>query len=74
MRKMSGGLSRLDPSPHSLFPRSCFRFADYLGGWNRLLVTNPNITRVWEYRRPKAQIVPHNSIPKLKINMKEMCI
>ena len=27
---------RLDPSPHSLFTRSSFRFLDYLRAWNRL--------------------------------------
>ena len=28
---------RLDPSPHSFLTRSCFRFPDYLGAWNRLM-------------------------------------
>ena len=31
-----GEAGRLNPSPHSLFPRSCFCFPDYLGAWNRI--------------------------------------
>ena len=34
--RRGGAPPRLDPSPDSLFPRSCFRFPDYLGAWNRL--------------------------------------
>ena len=39
VRKMSGGLGPGEgPSPHSLFPRSCFHFPEYLGAsWNRLM-------------------------------------